>query len=39
MFKKIAMGFLSFMPNEKELQKLQMIINQYEAEQDRQLFL
>ena len=39
MFKKIAMGLLSFMPNEKELQKLQMTINQYETEQDRQLFL
>jgi riboflavin biosynthesis RibT protein len=38
-FKKIAMGFLSLIPNEKELQKLQMTINQYETEQDRQLFL
>ena len=38
MFKKIAMGLLSFMPNEKDLQKLQMTINQYETEQDHQLF-
>ncbi|MCQ6278770.1 GNAT family N-acetyltransferase [Bacillus sp. EB600] len=39
MFEKIAMGLLSFMPNEKELQKLQMTMNQYKTEQDRQLFL
>ena len=39
MFNKIAMGLLSFMPNEKDLQKLQMTITQYETEQDRQLFL
>ena len=38
MFKKIAMGLLSFMPNEKDLQKLQMTMNQYETEQDYQLF-
>ncbi len=39
MFEKIAMGLLSFMPNEKDLQKLQMTMNQYETEQDCQLFL
>ena len=38
MFKKIAMGLLSFMPNEKDLQKLQMTMNQYETEQDHQLY-
>ena len=38
MFNKIAMGLLSFMPNEKDLQKLQMTMNQYETEQDHQLF-
>jgi len=38
MFKKIAMGLLSFMPNEKDLQKLQMTMNQYETEQNHQLF-
>jgi riboflavin biosynthesis RibT protein len=38
-YKKIAMGLLSFMPNEKDLQKLQMTVKQYETEQDRQLFL
>ena len=39
MFNKIAMGLLSFMPNEKDLQKLQMTMNQYETEHDHQLFL
>ena len=34
MFNKIAMGLLSFMPNEKDLQKLQMTMNQYETEHD-----
>ena len=38
MFNKIAMGLLSFMPNEKDLQKLQMTMKQYETEQDHQLF-
>ena len=38
MFKKIAMGLISFMPNEKDLQKLLMTMNQYETEQDHQLF-
>lgn len=36
---KIAMGLLSFMPNEKDLQKLQITMNEYVTEQDRQLFL
>lgn len=39
MFKKIAMGLLSFMPNEKDLQKLQMTMKQYETEKECQLFL
>src|ERR1700730_840127 len=39
MFEKIAMGLLSFMPNEKDLQKLQMTMDQYETKQDCQLFL
>jgi riboflavin biosynthesis RibT protein len=39
MFNKIAMGLLSFMPNEKDLQKLQLTMNQYESEPDHQLFL
>ena len=38
MFNKIAMGLLSFMPNEKDLQKLQQTVNQYETEKDHQLF-
>ena len=38
MFNKIAMGLLSFMLNGKNLQKLQQTINQYETEQDHQLF-
>lgn len=36
---KIAMGLLSFNPNEKDLQKLLQTINEYETEQDRQLYL
>jgi riboflavin biosynthesis RibT protein len=36
---KIAMGLLSFMPNEKDLKKLQLTIKQYEDEPDHQLFL
>lgn len=39
MFNKIAMGLLSFVPNEKKnLQQLQMTMNQYESEQEQQLF-
>jgi riboflavin biosynthesis RibT protein len=38
-FKKIAMGLLSLMPNEKNLQRLQMTMKLYETERDRQLFL
>lgn len=38
-FKKFAMGLLSFMPNEKDLQKLLMTMHQYETEQDHKLFL
>jgi riboflavin biosynthesis RibT protein len=38
-FKKIAMGLLSFMPNEKNLQTLQLTMRLYETEQNRQLFL
>lgn len=36
---KIAMGLLSFMPNEKEVKKLQATIKQYETESNWQLFL
>lgn len=38
-YQKIAMGLLSFMPTEKDLQKLLTTISQYETEQKRQLFL
>lgn len=38
-FEKIAMGLLSFMPNEKDLKHLQQTIKSYETEKDRQLFL
>lgn len=38
-YNKIAMGLLSFMPNEKDVQKLLITMNQYETDQDRQLFL
>lgn len=36
---KIAMGLLSFMPNEKDLKKLQQTMRQYETSEDWQLFL
>ncbi|MDP4083809.1 MAG: GNAT family N-acetyltransferase [Bacillota bacterium] len=36
---KIAMGLLSFMPNEKDLKKLQQTMKQYETEENWQLFL
>lgn len=39
MFEKIAMGLLSFMPNEKDLKQLQQTIKDYETDTDRQLFL
>lgn len=38
-FEKIAMGLLSFMPNEKDLKILQQTMKQYENEEHRQLFL
>src|SRR5690606_28816901 len=38
-FEKIAMGLLSFMPNEKDIKKLQQTIKQYETEEDWLLFL
>lgn len=38
-FEKIAMGLLSFMPNEKDLKKLQQTMKQYETEVHWQLFL
>lgn len=38
-FEKIAMGLLSFMPNEKDIKKLQQTIKQYEEEENWQLFL
>ncbi|GAA0444011.1 GNAT family N-acetyltransferase RibT [Lentibacillus halophilus] len=36
---KIAMGLLSFMPEEKDVKKLQQTIKEYEANQDWHLFL
>lgn len=38
-FEKIAMGLLSFMPNEKDLKQLQQTIKTYENEDNWQLFL
>lgn len=38
-FKKIAMGLLSFMPNERDLKKLQQTILVYEEQPEWQLFL
>ena len=36
-FEKIAMGLLSFIPNEKDLKKLQQTMKQYESEENLQL--
>ncbi|MFD2925859.1 GNAT family N-acetyltransferase [Halobacillus naozhouensis] len=38
-FEKIAMGLLSFMPECKDVKKLQEIIREYETNSDWQLFL
>lgn len=38
-FEKIAMGLLSFMPNEKDLKKLQVTMREYENDEKLQLFL
>lgn len=38
-FEKIAMGLLSFMPNEKDLKKLQQTMKQYDQSDEWQLFL
>lgn len=38
-FEKIAMGLLSFMPNEKDVKKLQQSIKIYETDPSWQLFL
>jgi len=38
-FEKIAMGLLSFMPNEKDLKKLQQTMKQYDTDDNWQLFL
>lgn len=38
-FEKIAMGLMSFMPQEKDLKKLQESIKQYEENNDWQLYL
>lgn len=38
-FEKIAMGLLSFMPEEREVKKLQDTIQEYEENDDWQLFL
>lgn len=38
-FEKIAMGLLSFMPDEKEVKKLQSTIKEYETNDSWKLFL
>ena len=38
-FEKIAMGLLSFMPNEKDIKKLQLTMKEYESDEKWQLFL
>ncbi len=38
-YEKIAMGLLSFMPNQKDVKKLQQTVKQYETEPEHQLFL
>lgn len=38
-YEKIAMGLISFMPNEKDLKKLQQTMKNYETEDGWQLFL
>lgn len=38
-YEKIAMGLLSFMPNEKDLKKLQSTMKRYETDEDWQLYL
>jgi len=38
-FEKIAMGLLSFMPNEKDVKKLQQTMKQYETDENWQLYL
>ena len=38
-FEKIAMGLLSFMPEEKKVKKLQETINEYETNEGWQLYL
>ncbi|WP_409297984.1 GNAT family N-acetyltransferase [Peribacillus sp. SCS-26] len=38
-FEKIAMGLLSFMPNEKDIKKLQATMKMYETDENHQLFL
>lgn len=38
-FEKIAMGLMSFMPQEKDLKKLQETIKLYESNDDWQLYL
>ncbi len=38
-FEKIAMGLLSFMPNEKDLKQLQQTMKDYEENENWQLFL
>lgn len=38
-FEKIAMGLLSFMPDEKDIKKLQQSMKSYETEESKHLFL
>jgi riboflavin biosynthesis RibT protein len=39
MYEKFAMGLLSFMPEEKEIKKLQNTMKLYETDENSQLFL
>ncbi|AWC29647.1 GNAT family N-acetyltransferase [Bacillus cytotoxicus] len=38
-YEKIAMGLLSFMPNEKDVKTLQLTMKEYETKDDWQLYL
>lgn len=38
-FEKIAMGLLSFMPNEKDLKHLQQTMHDYETDDSKKMFL
>ena len=38
-YEKFAMGLLSFMPDERDIKKLQQTMKSYETDEDMQLFL